>query len=92
MATLAFDTLTFAKKLEKAGYTPSQAAGLTYVIAEVTNPSREGMGSLRHSVQDIQLELVRKLDESKAALRKWVLGMALLEVAVITFLVLTLRR
>jgi hypothetical protein len=81
MASVAFDTLKLAQRLEAAGFPPKQAQDMASAIAEtivetVVTPAHLDLrlGELRLEL-DLRLSEVRlELANVKAEILKWVLG------------------
>ena len=76
MATITFDTLKFAERLEKAGLTREQATA----IAEA---QKEALAE----AMDSQLATKADLMEMENRLIKWGIGLALGQIAIIAALV-----
>ncbi len=75
MATLTFDTHEFVKKLKEAGFTESQTEALTDTVR-----AAQGVDLSNLATKSDLLELENRLV-------KWVLGIALGQIAVIAALV-----
>ncbi|UHC16739.1 DUF1640 domain-containing protein [Methylobacterium currus] len=76
MASVAFDTLTFARTLrDKAQLSPEQAEGFAVVVSEAVQgdlATKSGLQTLdtglRHEMQALRTELKSKLRESESRL------------------------
>ena len=70
MASVAFDTLKLAQRLESAGFPPKQAQDMASAIADTVIET-----VVTRDYLDVRLEGVRReVAESKAELMKWVVG------------------
>lgn len=76
MATIAFDTLSYAKKLKSAGFTDQQAE----IQAEVM---KELLVSELATKSDLQTEI----SKAKVEIIKWVAGMLVAQAAIVATLV-----
>jgi len=76
MSSLTFDTLSFAKRLEAAGFTTEQAETLARMQAELIDD--------RLVTKEY---LDAKLADTRAEIIKWVAGLMLAQAAVIAALV-----
>ncbi len=69
MATITFDTLKFAKKLEKAGLPQEQAEAIAEAFKEA---SAEAEVATKRDVEHLEI----KIAEMKFDLLKWIVGMS----------------
>ncbi|HEX8613180.1 MAG TPA: hypothetical protein VF800_17970 [Telluria sp.] len=111
MATVPFDTLKMAERLESAGFSTAQAKVQAALLAEIISAEDSSIVERFSSKQDVSRELsgirssIDKLDaktdrtaaeakaslsEAKAELVRWVVGVGLLQMALIAGLVLKL--
>ena len=80
MTTIAFDTLKFVEKLEKAGVPREQAKAEAEALAEVLDSGAQELVTKK--------DLVIALAELKADLMKWVIGLALAQVGLLVGILL----
>jgi len=80
MTTLTFDTLKFANRLKAAGVPDKQAEAEAEVLAEV----------LAEAVKTSDLSTKNDLHESEIRIIKWVVAMAIAQMAFIVGLMLRL--
>lgn len=88
MATLTFDTLAYAKKLRRAGFTEQQAE----IAAEA---QKETIDVVIAELESRHLnEMATKLDlaETKAELVRWVVGAGFFQTVLISALLLKLIK
>jgi hypothetical protein len=76
MATITFDTLKFAKKLEKAGLPQEQAEAIAEAFKEA---SAEAEVATKRDVEHLEI----KIAEMKFDLLKWIVGMSLAQFSVL---------
>ncbi len=76
MATITFDTLSYAKKLKSAGFTDQQA--------EI---QAEAMKELMISELATKADLQAEISKAKTEIIKWVAGMLVLQAGIVTALV-----
>jgi hypothetical protein len=102
MASMTFDTLKVATRLESAGYTAEQARVQATVLAEVMAEESERVADrfatkadvlqeltgLRADLNSQRLEAKAMNSESKADLTRWVVGVGVLQMALVSALVL----
>jgi hypothetical protein len=80
MATITFDTLKLARKLEAAGFDPKQAAGAAEALAE-------SLGEMSGvATKEDVLRLEARIEAGKSETLKWMFGTALAQVAAIVAL------
>ncbi|NHZ90376.1 DUF1640 domain-containing protein [Massilia sp. CCM 8733] len=111
MATIPFDTLKMAERLERAGFSVEQAKVQAAMLAEIVSAADASIVERFSSKHDVSRELteirssIEKLDakidrtaadakasvsEAKAEPVRWVVGVGLLQMALIAGLVLKL--
>ncbi len=103
MTTLVFDTHDFVRRLHDAGFSETQAEILTQLQQESVDATLEQMHdvdvvtrqdlretelTLKHDLREVELKLELKISETKAELVRWVIGVGLLQTALITALLL----
>ena len=104
MAAIPFDTLKMAERLERAGFSIEQAKVQAAMLAEIIGAedasiverfsskhdvSRE-LTESRSSIEKLEAKIDRTVSEAKAELVRWVVGVGLLQMALIAGLVLKL--
>lgn len=82
MTAITFDTLRFSNRLKNAGVPPAQAEAEAEALAEVFEINLKELAT--------KDDLRREIAESKAELIRWVVGVGLLQITLITALVLRL--
>ena len=88
MATITFDTLAYAKKLRNAGFTELQAE----VAAEAQKETIEVVITELETRHLNEMATKRDLAETKAELIRWVVGVGILQLTIITALLLKLAN
>lgn len=78
-STITFDTLHFAKRLQKVGFSPEQAEVQAELLAEAFDEKIATKQDIKHLRADMQL----KMAELKNELIKWVLGVSVAQAAII---------
>jgi hypothetical protein len=68
MNSMAFDTLSVAKRLEKAGFTAKQAEAMTAIVSEASDAESRQMVTQK----DLQIELAPV--RTDLVLLKWMAG------------------
>ncbi|MFM9976695.1 MAG: coiled-coil domain-containing protein [Sphingomonadaceae bacterium] len=68
MTTATFDTLSVAKRLQAAGFTPDQAKAMTAVVSEASDPASRELVTKK----DLQIELAPL--KADIGLLKWMAG------------------
>ena len=94
MATLAFDTYAFIRKLKESGITEEQARAqveaLTLALEQFQSELHLSESATRQDVRESELMLELKIAETKAELVRWIIGAGFLQTALITGLLLKL--
>ena len=92
MATLAFDTYAFIRKLKESGITEEQARAqveaLTLALEQFQSELHLSESATRQDVRESELKLELKIAETKAELVRWIIGAGFLQTALITGLLL----
>ncbi len=102
MATIAFDTLKMVERFESAGFSIDQAKMTATVLAEVIGAEDASIVDRFSSKQDVSQELVAirsdinalrqemkvMNSDTKAELIRWVVGVSMLQIGLISGLVL----
>lgn len=84
---MKFDTLAWAKKLEKAGIPSEQAEAQVEMLSDVIEDNVCLKQDLAEVKKDILIEIERVKGSINAQIAKWVLGVSALQVTVlITFI------
>jgi len=96
MSTLPFDTHAFYVELVESGLAEKTADALTKAVTKIELAKIEELAT-KHDVKELDLkielvkaELKRDIAETKAELIRWVVGVGLLQITIITGLVLKL--
>lgn len=102
MTTLALDTYALVAKLKEAGIPEQQAAAQVETITKAIDSALE---QVRHEhdldnlvtnrdldarIRETELKFSKEIAESKADLIRWVVGVGLLQITIITALLLKL--
>jgi hypothetical protein len=94
MATLAFDTYAFIRKLKESGITEEQARAqveaLSLAFSQFQSELHLSESATRQDVREFELKLELKIAETKAELVRWIIGAGFLQTALITGLLLKL--
>jgi len=104
MTAILFDTLEFAAKLKAGGFTEQQAETQARAMADIVekqlNTKQEiqeqesrieyRIIELKRDIKELELKNDAKLAETKAELVRWVVGVGLLQITIITALLLKL--
>jgi hypothetical protein len=96
MSTLPFDTHAFYVELVESGLAEKTADALTKAVTKIEVAKIEELAT-KHDIKELDLkielvkaELKRDIAETKAELIRWVVGVGLLQITIITGLVLKL--
>lgn len=87
MATIAFDTLKLARRLESAGYSREQAADTAEALSETIGEAVVTRDHLDQRLAAIEANLKAALADSRSELLKWTVGLLLGQTAIIAALV-----
>lgn len=102
MTTVTFDTHAFIKKLTESGFTEQQAEAITDLQKETVKTAMEQARhdyelddlvtnkTLDSRIRESELKNEVKLAETKSELIRWVVGVGLLQTALITALLMKL--
>lgn len=90
MTVITFDTLMYAKKLEKAGFSPEQAEVQAETLKEIVENNQKSIEEniatkkdLKETETVLRHELDLKIAELKSELIKWMLGFLVAQSAII---------
>ena len=75
MASITFDTLTFAQKLRDAGLPPEQAEA----HAEALKAALDEEVATKRDLKEMEINLKREVAEMKADVLKWLIGLLFLQ-------------
>lgn len=89
MATIAFDTLKFSKRLKEAGVMPAQAEAEAEALAEVLEVNLKDLAS-KDDLKLLEANVRREIAETKAELVRWVVAVGVLQITLISALLLRL--
>lgn len=102
MTTLTFDTLAYVKKLREAGVDEKQAEAQAAALATVlksgtgdlaTQRDVESLRSdLKRDLEVLRSELKKDIAETKAELIRWVVGVGILQTALIVGILARLAK
>jgi len=101
MTAILFDTLEFAAKLKAGGFTEQQAETQARAMADIVekqlntrqeiqeheNRIESQIIELKRDIKELELKNDAKLSETKAELIRWVVGVGLLQITIITALI-----
>jgi len=98
MATLALDTYALVNKLKEAGVPEQQAAAQVETITKAIDSALEQAKhdyrldelATKRDIELLRSETRMQIAESKADLIRWVVGVGLLQITIITALLLKL--
>jgi hypothetical protein len=97
MATITFDTHVFIKKLKAVGFTEEQAQVFASEQARLIEDQLatkhdllELETNLRRDIKQSELQLQAKMSDNKAEMIRWVIGVGMLQITLITALLLRL--
>ena len=81
MAGVMFDTLKFVERLKASGIPESQAKG----IAEAFREASQGIEvATKNDLKLLEAELRREIAEAKSDLIKWMIGLAVAQLSLLT--------
>ncbi len=87
MSTLTFDTLQFVQRLRKAGIKEDEAEAIAEAVRDVQNSADL---ATKQDLALIKSELEVKIAETKTDLIRWVVGVGMLQTALIAAMLLKL--
>jgi hypothetical protein len=98
MTSITFDTHEFVKKLKGVGFSEEQAETLTDLqkttVFNTLEQARHDyeLDNLvtKRDIREMELRLDLKISENKSELIRWVVGIGLLQITIITGLILKL--
>lgn len=101
MTTISFDTLQFVQRLRKAGINEGEAEAIAEAVRDVQDSAdvatkydlalvQQDIAGLRKDVAVIKAELEVKIAETKGELIRWVVGVGMLQTAMIAGLLMKL--
>lgn len=98
MNTLAFDTHEFVKKLKGVGFSEEQAEVITDLqkttLSNTLEQARHDYKldnlATKRDLKETEMRLELKIAETKADLVRWVVGVGVLQITIITGLILKL--
>ena len=94
MATLAFDTYAYIRKLKESGITEDQARAqveaLSLAFEQFQAELHLSESATQQDVRESELKLELKIVETKSELIRWIVGAGFLQTALITALLLKL--
>lgn len=101
MTTISFDTLQFVQRLRKAGINEGEAEAIAEAVRDVQDSAdvatkydlalvQQDIAGLRKDVAVIEAKLEVKIAETKGELVRWVVGVGMLQTAMIAALIMKL--
>lgn len=101
MTTISFDTLQFVQRLRKAGINEGEAEAIAEAVRDVQDSAdvatkydlalvQQDIAALRKDVAVIEAKLEVKIAETKSELIRWVVGVGMLQTAMIAGLLMKL--
>ena len=97
MATITFDTHLFVKKLTAVGFTEEQAEVFATEQARLIEDQLatkqdllELETNLRREIKQSELQLQARMSDNKAEMIRWVVGVGMLQITLISALLLRL--
>jgi hypothetical protein len=94
MATLAFDTYAYIRKLKDSGVTEEQARAqveaLSLAFEQFQSELHLSESATKQDVRESELKLELKIAETKAELVRWIVGAVFLQTALIAALLIKL--
>ncbi|MBF0184356.1 MAG: DUF1640 domain-containing protein [Magnetococcales bacterium] len=91
MTTTTFDTMTYAKRFKAAGFTEQQAEEVVTALREVRDARLEELAT-KGDVREVELKLEAKIEIAKTETIKWMVGLALAQLAMMAGILMTLLR
>lgn len=100
MTTLTFDTHEFVKNLKAVGFSEEQAEAITLLQRTTINTTLEQAKhdyqlddlATKRDLKELELKVAKEIAESKADLIRWVVGVGVLQMTLITGLMLKLTH
>lgn len=89
MSAIPFDTHNFYTELVESGLAEKTATALTKAVAKIEQAKLDDLATKR-DLKELQLEFKRDVAETKSELIRWVVGIGLLQTALITALLMKL--
>jgi hypothetical protein len=89
MSAIPFDTHDFYTELVESGLAEKTATALTKAVAKIEQTKLDDLVTKR-DLKEVQLEFKRDIAETKAELIRWVVGVGVLQSALITALLMKL--
>lgn len=92
MTAISFDTLQFVQRLKKAGVKEAEAEAIAEAVRDVQTSAdvatREDVMALKKDMAVVEARLEVKIAETKADLVRWVVGVGVLQTALIAAMLL----
>jgi len=89
MASITFDTLRFANRLKAAGVSQQHAEAEAEALSEVFETNIQDLAS-KQDIELLRAEVRTEMAELKADLIRWVVGVGVLQTAMIAALLIKL--
>lgn len=94
MSTITFDTLQFVQRLKKAGIAEAEAEAIAEAVRDVQASgevaTKQDIALIRQDLEVTKAHLEVKIAETKADLVRWVVGVGVLQTALIAAMLLRL--
>lgn len=91
MTTITFDTLQFVQRLKKAGIVEAEAEAIAEAVRDVhASADLATKTDLQQGLATIEAKLEVKIAETKGDLIRWVVGVGMLQTALIAAMMLKL--
>lgn len=93
--SVPFDTLAFVKELESAGFSSAQAEAQAKALAGVlqtVEESRMQELATKGDIREAELRMETKIEIAKNETIKWMIGLALAQLAMMSGILMTLVR
>ncbi len=84
----AFDTLTYAKKLEEAGFTPKQAEVQAHALADIVDERL----ATKEDIRDLKKDIDLKLEIMRSSLIIWLGGIVITAGVVVSGIMFALLK
>lgn len=94
MSTITFDTLQFVQRLKKAGINEAEAEAIAEAVRDVQASAdmatKQDIAAVQQNIEVTKAQLEVKIAETKADLIRWVVGVGVLQTALIAAMLLKL--
>ncbi|MBF0184020.1 MAG: DUF1640 domain-containing protein [Magnetococcales bacterium] len=87
----SFDAIAYAKRFKAAGFTEQQAEEVVTALREVRDARLEEL-STKGDLHEVELKLEAKIEIAKTETIKWMVGLALAQLAMMAGILMTMLR